>query len=170
MINIREGQRVDIREIARVHVNSWKSSFRGLIDEDFLQKLSLEKAIQSWEKIFAKKEVGHFIFVAEVFGKDLVGFISGGVPRDEELDYEREIYAIYVDPNWEGKGIGRKMLETVREAFQTGGVDSFYLWTLVGSKSRRFYEACGGKWEHQKTEIIGGKRYELAGYVWKIEE
>jgi len=168
LYRIREGKPGDAKEISRVHVDSWKFSYRGLVEEEFLKKLSYEKAVYSWEKIFAKKEPQNFIFVAEAFEKGLVGFTSGGLPRDEELGYEGEIYSIYVAPSWQGQGIGKSLLNKASSFFAEQEKKSFYLWTFASGKSRRFYEACGGQWKHQKEEVIGNRKYELTGYVWKI--
>jgi len=166
MVLVREGKPGDAFGIAKVHVDSWQYAYRGLVKEEFLNNLSYEKTVQTWEKFFAQKKGDAFIFVASDSEKGLVGFISGGVSRDQEFSYEGEIYAIYVAPDWQGKGIGKRLLEQAKRYFKAKGKGSFYLWTLASSRSRRFYEACGGEWRHQKVGFIGGGEYELAGYVW----
>lgn len=170
MVLIRTGNPGDTPGIARVHVDTWKYSYRGLINKEFLERISYEKAVQAWEKTFAQKNPESFIFVASDPVKGIVGFISGGLPRDKAFNYQGEIYAIYVLPYWQGRGIGGRLLSQALKYFRERGKNSFYLWTLASSKSRRFYETCNGKWKHQKVESFGREEYELAGYVWEIND
>lgn len=169
MVWIRQGKPGDKAAIARVHVDTWKYSYRGLVRQQFLDSLSREKAVQTWQKIFAEKNQRQFIFVAEDQKEGIVGFISGGAPRDEEISCDAEIYALYITPHWQGQGLGRKLMEKVISFIEEQGLKSFYLWTLAAGKSRRFYESLGGQWIACKQEVIGEVEYPMVGYAWKIE-
>ncbi len=170
MIWIRQGQPGDKEAIARVHVDTWRGSYRGLIRKHFLQSLSREKAVQTWQKIFAEKKQSQFIFVAEDQKEGIIGFVSGGGPRDEEISCDAEIYALYIKPRWQGQGVGRKLMEKVISFLQAQGLKSFYLWTLAAGKSHRFYESLGGQRIACKQEVIGEVEYPMVGYAWEIEK
>ncbi len=169
MVWIRRGKPGDKAAIARVHVDTWKYSYQGLVRQQFLESLSREKAVQTWQKIFAEKNPGQFIFVAEDQKEGIIGFISGGRSRDEESYCDAEIYALYIMPHWQGQGVGRKLMEKVKSFLKGQGLKSFYLWTLAAGKSRRFYENLGGKWIASKQEVIGEVEYPMVGYAWEIE-
>jgi ribosomal protein S18 acetylase RimI-like enzyme len=103
------------------------------------------------------------IYVKEFDGK-IVWFIDGGVPKSE-VPYEAEIYTIYIDPKFQGNGIGKELMHTIMNDDFFKDKKSFYLWTLKEApQSRGFYDKLWGKVFTEKYEEIGGKKYLMVGY------
>jgi hypothetical protein len=46
----------DIGDLARVHVQSWQAAYAGLLDADYLARLSVEERMLSWQRILAAGE------------------------------------------------------------------------------------------------------------------
>lgn len=93
--------------------------------------------------------------VAEVDG-EIVGFVSVGAARDEDAD--GELYAIYVQPDRWGSGVGRSLIEAGEKRLRELGYREVLLWVLEDNpRARRFYEAAG--WSTDGTtrpiEIFG---------------
>jgi GNAT superfamily N-acetyltransferase len=74
------------------------------------------------------------------------GFASVGAARDRDEEL-RELYAIYVDPDHWGAGLGRALITEAEERLRTAGFAETILWVLEDNpRTRRFYEAAG--WRH----------------------
>lgn len=98
----------DAKGIAKVNVDAWKESFCGVVNQEYLDALSYKKRTADFSKRFT--DGGFYrIFVAEK-GSKTVGFADFGTPRENENQYDAELYAIYVLPDYQGKGIGKKLL------------------------------------------------------------
>ena len=73
--------------------------------------------------------------------------------------YEGELYAIYLLPEYQRKGIGERLFNLGVEFFVEGGKSSMYLLALEVSPYKSFYEKKGG-------EIVGRKRIEIEGVTY----
>lgn len=135
----------DAEQIAAVHVQSWQGAYRGLLPEDFLDNLSLERRITQWQNILS--DPANVVPVYEDDGQ-VVGFVLYGRTRDEDLDQDKtgEIYAIYLLPDRWGQGFGAALMQEGLARLQERGYQSVSLWVLVGNeRAVRFYEQFGFK-------------------------
>ena len=62
-------------------------------------------------------------------GDVTVGFISVGASRDADAD--GELFAIYVDPDYWGSGVGRKLMAAGEERLRELGHVEAILWVLA---------------------------------------
>lgn len=104
---IRKATLNDAAGIAKVHVDSWRSTYRGIVSDDFLSSLSYENREERWKNFMSNNEEQQYLFVAEE-GK-FVGFASGGQNRTDVNDYIGELFAIYILEDFQKKGIGRAL-------------------------------------------------------------
>ncbi len=58
---IREATQLDAEGITFVHVNSWKTSYAGIVDQAFLNNISYEKRLASRKEIFLSKDSLHLV-------------------------------------------------------------------------------------------------------------
>ena len=105
-IEIREALISDSKEIAKVHVSTWQSAYHGIMPDSFLNDLSVESRESSWSQLLESPAAKAHTFVA-VSGNSIVGFIGVG-PNRLESDSSGELFAIYVSPNFQGRGAGSK--------------------------------------------------------------
>src|SRR5712692_6667378 len=91
---IRRALQDDAAAIARVHVAAWRSSYRGLLADEFLDSLSEAGYTDRWRRVIA--DGGSRVFVVEEPVGTIVGFASGGGERAGERGFEGELYAIYI--------------------------------------------------------------------------
>ena len=94
---IREATDQDISEMARIHVNTWRTNYRGILSDYILKNLSYEKREHSWHQVFnnAQKD-GNFTYVAEDVKGQILGFANGGMERLNDPFYQGELNAIYI--------------------------------------------------------------------------
>ena len=70
---IRKATIVDAEDIAKVHVDSWKTAYKGILPDEFLNRLSYEQRTMLWERNTLEQNV----YVAENAEGKVVGFSIG---------------------------------------------------------------------------------------------
>jgi L-amino acid N-acyltransferase YncA len=165
---IRVAAPADAAAIARVHVDSWRSTYAGLLPERMLIKLSnAEHESRWWGHVLGRHRRKQFVYVAENDRDGVVGFVSGGPCRDRELSYRGEIYAIYLLDEFHGVGIGRALLLSLSDRLVRERGPSLLVWVLSSNPSRYFYESMGGKRVATRVDRMGGVEVEETAYGWE---
>jgi ribosomal protein S18 acetylase RimI-like enzyme len=154
---IRTARADDARQIAHIHVETWRTAYRGLIPDAVLDKLEVERRAAFWqERLLSARGA---VFVAEE-GADVTGFCDLVPSRDKEADAEgvAEIAAIYVLPRHWRKGAGRALCESAVAEARRRGYKSVTLWVLASNEgAKAFYEAMGFSLDGgTKTERMPG--------------
>jgi ribosomal protein S18 acetylase RimI-like enzyme len=155
----------DADDIARVHVETWQSTYAGLVPSDYLARMNVARAAPQWHRAAAQAERGNDLMVAEA-DRQVVGFVSFGPTRTPQLPYSGEVYALYVAIDWQGQGLGRRLLATALEALAKEGHRGAMLWVLAANPSRFFYEAMGGERAGERLERFAGTELEELAYGW----
>ncbi len=165
-MNVRRARIQDAAAIARVHVDTWRSTYRGIVSDAHLDGMSYERAEKNWEERISDPS-RNTLFVAEDDGGSVVGFAVCGAAREDAKDYESELYAIYVNQSLQGKGLGRRLVLSVAQDLKARGFDSMMIWVLADNEYKRFYESIGGTRVRTKEVAIGGKTLIELGYGWR---
>ncbi|WP_454321074.1 N-acetyltransferase family protein [Streptomyces phaeoluteigriseus] len=134
----------DCDRVSEIRVRGWQSAYRGLMPQSYLDALSVDEDAERRRSRFARGDGAVVNLVAESRG-EVVGWAAHGAYRDGEArTADAELYAIYVDPDRLGGGIGRALLaESVRRS-TAAGHRRMYLWVVEGNTAaRRFYERAG---------------------------
>lgn len=163
-VRIRQAVDSDARGIARVHVDSWRSTYAGILPAEHLAALDYDRRAANWQRILADRRQS--VFVAADRDGRIVGFSSGGPERSNDPAYPAELYAIYLLKSWQGLGLGRRLAAALADWFISRGWQSMLLWVLEDNPSRRFYEALGGVQVKQETISIGGAELVEIAYGW----
>ena len=140
---IRKAGVADAAAIAKVHVDTWRSSYRGIVPDSVLDGLSYDDREARWRGILSGGGSG-FTLVAEDDGGGVVGFAGGGRERSGVPEYAGELYALYVLPDRQRQGVGRLLTAAVAVELVERGMRSMLVWVLADSPYRRFYESLGG--------------------------
>jgi ribosomal protein S18 acetylase RimI-like enzyme len=166
-VTVRRATAADIPDIARVHVDTWRSTYPGIVPQDFLDALDASGRAKMWDAEIAKDDC--HVLVAEYAGA-ICGFISGGVLRDgidvAAQNYDSEIYTLYVLAAAQGRGAGRELMRALAERLVQGGLMRPVVWALEKNPWCGFYERLGGKRVAQKTIEIGGAQLSDVAYGW----
>jgi GNAT superfamily N-acetyltransferase len=158
-LTYREAAVADCPAVAGVHVRSWRESFAGIVPQAFLDRMSVEQRTMAFAGRFS--DPAYKMFVAEDALVGIVGFADCGGPRDEVPGYDAELYAIYLLPEFQGKGVGRELFRRVVDALVGDGKRSLYLMALEVSPYRSFYEKLGGR-------VIGSVEKEIEGIMFNV--
>lgn len=162
---VREARLEDAVAIARVHVNTWRTTYRGIIPEDYLANLSYEKREQGWVQIL--KNGDGFVYVAIDESGEIIGFACGGKERTGNAIYQGELMAIYILEAYQGKRIGHNLTLAVVERLAMLEINSMLVWVLTANPACKFYQAMGGEKVYEKQIAIGGVQLDEVAYGWK---
>ncbi|MEH7387188.1 GNAT family N-acetyltransferase [Bacillus sp. JJ1521] len=162
-MKIRKAILSDAKGIANVHVDSWRTTYSGIVPEEFLQQLSYESREEMWKRGIPN---GH-VFVAENENGEIVGFACGGKERSGNYEsYQGELYAIYILKEYQGQGLGKKLVVPVVKQLLDKDINTMLVLVLVENKSCLFYETLGARKLDTLEVDIGGKTLKEAVYGW----
>lgn len=162
--HVREAMVSDARAIAKVHVRSWRDSCRKILPEQvrFLVDQSVERCFRMHAKGIAEREVSGV--VAEVDGQ-VVGFGVAGPSKHEAFD--RELFALYVLPDAQGRGLGKALVEQLATSLYAEGHRSLLAWVLVDNPALHFYESLGAQKCATDTLHLAGEALDEVGIGWR---
>jgi ribosomal protein S18 acetylase RimI-like enzyme len=164
---IREAIPDDAPGIAKVHIDTWRSSYSGIIPDSYLEEMSYERAEGMWRERITASEPSGLIYIGESPEAGIVGFATGGAERTGKYPYEGEIYAIYVLTQFQGRGIGSRLTSTIARQLGLEGFRSLLIWVLKENPARGFYKKLGGKIVAEREIEIAGVLLPEVGYGWK---
>ena len=98
-IVIRQARPGDSSEIARVQVETWRTAYRGIIPDSYLNAMEIKKRAAKWHEGILG-EPNRPLFVATI-DSEVIGFISGSASR-EKVEFDGEITAFYVIDIYQG--------------------------------------------------------------------
>jgi ribosomal protein S18 acetylase RimI-like enzyme len=157
----------DAGPIAHVHVESWRTTYRGLLPDPMLDEMDAPEHEERWARTLRDPYRRSVVLVAEERGR-VVGFASCGHERDGDQDYEGELYAIYLLRESQGRGHGRALVEASAAALELRGLASMVVWVLRDNgPARGFYERLGGVYLRERPlDLVAGVSVPEVSYLW----
>jgi ribosomal protein S18 acetylase RimI-like enzyme len=162
---IRAGIAEDAEKIAAIFVETWRATYPGMLPDKVLVRMSDEAQGRYWARILASGRGREMIRVAAGTDGSLAGFGSAG-PERHGAHREGEIYTLYVRPDWQNRGVGRKLICALFRALRERDCAEAMLWVVAANPSRFFYEAMGGTRSYERTEKLWGQDVAQIGYRW----
>ena len=141
---IRPARIEDAEALAALQVRAWRAAYSSYVAaEDLAAVGDAAQRAAGWRERLAAGRADVVTLVAERGGR-LVGFVSVGTTRDEDTDGDGELYAIYVEPELIGSGVGRELAVAGERELAALGHRAATLWTFAANgPARRFYERGG---------------------------
>jgi GNAT superfamily N-acetyltransferase len=166
-IVIRPALAEDAEAIARVRVDSWRETYRGMIPQAYLDAMQLETSRAMWEKVLAAGSPAVGVFVAER-GTEIIGFSSGNRLAQPKHGFDSELSAIYIRREFQHAGIGRRLVAQIARSQRALGASGLIVWVIAGNKAARtFYERLGAELVIEQPFQWDGMDLVEAGYGWR---
>jgi L-amino acid N-acyltransferase YncA len=154
MLLIRRATEQDAAEIAHVHVQSWRTTYAGIVPDEYLAALNETERTALWRE-WLTRDIQ--VYIAQVEGT-VVGFISGGPIREPVQNYDAELFAIYLLQQAQGQGIGSKLLKELAESLMNKGFARMAVWVLERNSAKLFYvKSSAQRLNSKEIEIAGVK-------------
>lgn len=153
---LRPAEPADALAVARVHVRSWQTAYRNLLPNEYLDQLRPEDRAQKYT--FGSPDPLHPYTVVATEGGVIHGFATTAPARDPDVPGFGELYALYVEPDHWGRGIGVALISAARTRLVDLGFKSAVLWVLAGNvRAERFYRL--DRWTadgHRRSDEVWG--------------
>ncbi|HEY3267682.1 MAG TPA: GNAT family N-acetyltransferase [Armatimonadota bacterium] len=164
---IREATAGDAKGIARVHTETWKSAYRGIVPNSYLDGLDAAASGIRWEKRLDTQPPNWFVLVAEVDNR-VAAWATAGPERTADPAFTGEIGGLYVLEGLQRQGIGRALVTECVRRLQGLALPSLLIWVLKDNlPARAFYERLGGVAIREQPIAIGGVCLIEVAYGWR---
>lgn len=139
---LRSAEPEDAMAVARVHVRSWRAAYRSLLPDEYLDGLHAEDRAQVYD--FTNSDPSKPQTIVALDAGLIRGFASVMPYRGADLKEFGELCALYVDPEYWGRGLGAALISAARARLFACGFAYAALWVLEGNvRAHRFYRMDG---------------------------
>lgn len=163
---LRAALPTDAAAIARIHVAAWRVAYRGIVPQAHLDAMEVVKRAAYWEQAIASGKP--MVRVAQK-GADVIGWVAFDRSRDaDQVVPTGEIWAIYLDPEWVARGVGRDLFGRACAELEHRAFGQLTVWVLArNERAARFYGLAGFTPQTASAKIvtIGGKDLQEVRYV-----
>ncbi len=155
LITIRRAIPGDAAEIAAVHDAAWREAYRGVIPGGELERLIARRGPDWWRRAVAQ---GSRLLVLSLHGA-IGGYVSYGRNRALSMDYDGEIFELYLAPEYQGLGFGSRLFRAGRHDLAANGLGSVVVWCLSdNARAIDFYSRLGGVEVRRASEHFGAEK------------
>jgi ribosomal protein S18 acetylase RimI-like enzyme len=161
VISIRGARLGDEGDIAGVHDAAWREAYRGVIPGRELERMIARRGAAWWRTAISRRTP---LLVLE-FEDSVVGYVSYGRNRVPALGYGGEIFELYLAPECQGCGLGRRMFDAARKDLAGHGYPTMVVWALADNdRAVGFYRRLGGRVLRRAHETFGGQDRERVAF------
>jgi len=159
----RRATPLDAKSIFEVHKESWSNAYSGILPHNALTRMIHRRDPKWWAGVINKTAI---ILVME-FGDKIVGYTTLGPNRVTSFSAEGEIYELYVKPEYQGLGLGTKLLSSAQIELRRRGFKGHIVWSLSdNNQGMQFYARNGGHPIATGSETFDDVTLEKTAFHW----
>ena len=161
MIEVRMAQVKDIPQISNVLAESWKTAYRGIVDDEYLDTIETGHWVEFLINGLSDGTVFSMVLL------DNQNFAGACILRKSEKQGEVHLVSLYLLPDRIGNGYGHRFYSEIENEIKNRGYIKCVLDVLTDNKRAcRFYEAHGFTDSGaEETTVIGGREYPYRVFV-----
>lgn len=170
---VRLATAADVDALLQFYVTMWQATYVGVINNDFLLRLAASPQVHTCfiNMLTTGRESARILLAFD--GDKIVGMAIGGPYRLDVEPGHAENYALYIDPAYQGKGLGRYLWLKRARMLQALGAHMLHTWVLAPNKDAQVaYERWGAKpgapWS--RTVQFGDQEMEEVHYTWDLND
>ncbi len=162
-IDIRKASPQDAESISVVHHDAWMGAYSGIIPHKALFRMVGRRGVGWWQSAIRRAAN---VLVVEI-GGSVVGYATLGRNRARELSQKGEIYELYLQPEYQGVGLGSKLFGAARKRLEAHGLSGTVVWALEdNSGALSFYSGLGGRDIAEGVEVFDQKALRKIAFAW----
>jgi ribosomal protein S18 acetylase RimI-like enzyme len=164
LVSIRRAKAEDAPALSRVFDSAWREAYQGIIPGVALEKMLSRRGPRWWRSTVGR---GRPLAVIDI-GQGIAGYVSYGRCRDRSLPADGEIDELYLAPEYQGVGLGRRLFKAVRNDLHDRDMGRIVVWALADNeRACAFYENLGGRSIAKVEERIGGTPLGKVAYLFR---
>ena len=142
---LRKAEINDVAGITIVHIETWRTTYKGIVPDEIIQNLSSREKDEKWSQMLKEMIKTEIYYVAEDENGKIIGFAVGGLERSGDPTYKGELMGIYILKEYQNIGIGRTLIKIIVTELLKLGINNMLVWVLKENPYKTFYEKIGGK-------------------------
>jgi ribosomal protein S18 acetylase RimI-like enzyme len=163
LAEIRFAEPDDDAALSAVHEAAWRGAYTGIIPHKSLTAMISRRHAGWWRRAIDRQAA---VLVLE-FNGAIAGYATLGRNRTGALDVEGEIYELYLRPEYQGVGFGRRLFRAATALLQDRGLKGLVVWALSDNETAMgFYSALGGGDIAEGAEMFEGRSLRKVAFVW----
>lgn len=156
-IELRRAEPTEADAVCAFHVGIWHRTYAAYAAPEAVQTLTAAYRLPEWQKRLSAPDPGQATWLA-MEGARICGMVHFGPPRLPEFGPRGEVMLLYIDPERQGRGLGRRLVTLARAELAAIGYAEMGLAVVEqNTAAQAFYRAIGG------TEVL---RYTDHGPMW----
>jgi len=154
---LRRATGADAQAVAAMHVGAWRTAYRGIVPDPILDEMDVASRARRYS--FDRRGHADPVTWIAADGEIVIGMVSIGPSRDDDLPELGEVQALYVEPGRWRSGAGSDLMATAEALLIEAGFREALLWVFRDNdRARRFYEATGWSSDGRSKDVqIGGR-------------
>lgn len=165
-IKVRKATVNDINSIVRIKINSWKQTYKNILDDEFLNNMNYD---ENYEKFY--KEIKNLDSIKQNYvitkNDKVIGYTKFQILKNNE--YDSQIFAIYIDGKYKGKGYGTILFNYVKLLLKNSNCKDMILWCIYENyPSKNFYLKKGGREGKKIKSKIGNQNIYEISYIYEL--
>ncbi|HEY8026510.1 MAG TPA: GNAT family N-acetyltransferase [Burkholderiaceae bacterium] len=167
-VTIRAAVLDDAAAIAAVRVESWRTTYRGVIPDAYLDAMRVEDSTALWARVLATPTGDkRMVHVAET-ESGVVGFVAAMKLLEPKFGFHAELTGIYLKPEAQRGGIGRRLVAESARACMAEGSEDLLVWVITQNQAaRNFYEMLQAELVAGQPFTWDGLELHETGYGWR---
>jgi ribosomal protein S18 acetylase RimI-like enzyme len=153
VISVRRARSEDAAALSNVFDAAWREAYQGILPSLTLERMIGRRGPRWWLSTIGR---GRPLVVLD-FGEAIAGYVSYGRCRDRSLPADGEIDELYLAPEYQGLGFGKRLFKAVRNDLDDRGAKRVAVWCLAeNERACAFYRRLGGRQIAETTERFSG--------------
>lgn len=150
-----------------LHANSWRSAYRGILRDEFLDGALDENRRVLWGSRLSDETQDNLLILVDEEAGQIRGFACAFIDADPE--WGTLLDNLHVVPELKGRGLGRRLISAIAaKVLRNASKPMLHLWAYEKNLgARRFYERLGGvETAREEEPALDGTRVNAVRYFW----